>query len=75
MKLKKMLSVLLVSAVLVSMMACGGETESSSDGGEKASAGGSDMITIGASLPMTGSVALNGEMILEGIQKIGRAHV
>ena len=68
MKLKKMLSVLLVSAVLVSMMACGGETESSSDGGEKASAGGSDTITIGASLPMTGSVALNGEMILEGIQ-------
>ena len=49
MKLKKMLSVLLVSAVLVSMMACGGETESSSDGGEKASAGGSDTITIGAS--------------------------
>lgn len=68
MKLKKMLSVLLVSAVLVSMMACGGETKSSSDGGEKASAGGSDTITIGASLPMTGSVALNGEMILEGIQ-------
>ena len=68
MKLKKMLSVLLVSAVLVSMMACGGETESSSDGGEKASAGGSDTITIGASLPMTGSVALNGEMILDGIQ-------
>ena len=68
MKLKKMLSVLLVSAVLVSMMACGGETESSSDGGEKASAGGSDTITIGASLPMTGSVALNGEMILEWIQ-------
>lgn len=68
MKLKKMLSVLLVSAVLVSMTACGGETESSSDGGEKASAGGSDTITIGASLPMTGSVALNGEMILEGIQ-------
>lgn len=68
MKLKKMLSVLLVSAVLVSMMACGVETESSSDGGEKASAGGSDTITIGASLPMTGSVALNGEMILEGIQ-------
>ena len=68
MKLKKRLSVLLVSAVLVSMMACGGETESSSDGGEKASAGGSDTITIGASLPMTGSVALNGEMILEGIQ-------
>ena len=68
MKLKKMLSVLLVSAVLVSMMACGRETESSSDGGEKASAGGSDTITIGASLPMTGSVALNGEMILEGIQ-------
>ena len=68
MKLKKMLSVLLVSAVLVSMLACGGETESSSDGGEKASAGGSDTITIGASLPMTGSVALNGEMILEGIQ-------
>ena len=67
MKLKKMLSVLLVSAVLVST-ACGGETESSSDGGEKASAGGSDTITIGASLPMTGSVALNGEMILEGIQ-------
>ena len=58
----------MVSAVLVSMMACGGETESSSDGGEKASAGGSDTITIGASLPMTGSVALNGEMILEGIQ-------
>lgn len=68
MKLKKMLSVLLVLAVLVSMTACGGETESSSDGGEKASAGGSDTITIGASLPMTGSVALNGEMILEGIQ-------
>ncbi|WP_418714573.1 ABC transporter substrate-binding protein [Blautia hydrogenotrophica] len=68
MKLKKMLNVLLVSAVLVSMTACGGETESSSDGGEKASAGGSDTITIGASLPMTGSVALNGEMILEGIQ-------
>ncbi len=68
MKLKKMLSVLLVSAGLVSMTACGGETESSSDGGEKASAGGSDTITIGASLPMTGSVALNGEMILEGIQ-------
>ena len=35
MKLKKMLSVLLVSAVLVSMMACGGETESSSDGGRE----------------------------------------
>lgn len=68
MKLKKMLNVLLVSAVLVSMTACGGETESSSDGGEKASAGGSDTIAIGASLPMTGSVALNGEMILEGIQ-------
>ncbi|CUN07506.1 Leucine-%2C isoleucine-%2C valine-%2C threonine-%2C and alanine-binding protein precursor [Blautia hydrogenotrophica] len=68
MKLKKMLSVLLVLAVLVSMTACGGETESSSDGGEKASTGGSDTITIGASLPMTGSVALNGEMILEGIQ-------
>ena len=68
MKLKKMLNVLLVSAVLVSMTACVGETESSSDGGEKASAGGSDTITIGASLPMTGSVALNGEMILEGIQ-------
>lgn len=68
MKLKKMLNVLLVSAVLVSMTACGGEAESSSDGGGKESKNSGDTITIGASLPMTGSVALNGEMILEGIQ-------
>ena len=76
---RKVLALLLVAVMAFGTAACGSEdsgsttdanatqTDGQSEDGTQAEASG-DTVTIGCALPLTGSVALNGEMILEGIQ-------
>ena len=81
--MKKVLALLLVLVMVLGLVACSGgdkanedtaNTDTSSDGetadnsGETASGEFSGTIKIGCNLPLTGSVALNGEMILQGVQ-------
>ena len=60
MKMKKILSALLASAVAMSLVAgCGGE--------KKEDAKASDVIKVGVFLPLTGDNAAGGELELRGI--------
>lgn len=66
MKMKKILSVLLASAVAMSLVAgCGGE---------KKDAAKSDVIKVGVFLPLTGDNAAGGELELRGIKLANKLH-
>lgn len=66
-KFKKLLSVMLASAVAMSLVAgCGGEKK---DGGKA-----SDVIKVGVFLPLTGDNAAGGELELRGIKLANKLH-
>ena len=67
MKMKKILSALLASAVAMSLVAgCGGE--------KKEDAKASDVIKVGVFLPLTGDNAAGGELELRGIKLANKLH-
>ena len=69
MKMKKLLSVLLASAVMIgAMTGCGGDKKKD----EKKAAG--DTIKVGVFLPLTGDNAAGGELELRGIKLANKLH-
>lgn len=68
MKKKNMLSLMLAGCLVLSLTACGGQSESGAGDADSSAPSGDDTITLGMIGPLTGSVAVYGTHIENGVK-------